>query len=233
MNKNGIPLRAPVVMVKGRNSQFERLQSTVEKAKLKSAILESGEAFFQLLTDHRPSLVLLDLTLDSGDAIDIIRELDHLGIREQMTVVVFGERDEHYVEIAALNAGADDYLVKPVNKRVFAGRLNSWMRKQLLIEASVAGGPSTNGAFNLDRESYSLVVRDKAVSLQRKEFEIISLLASKPRKVFSRKEIKETVWGDPDGARNRTIDVHITNLRAKIGSDFIRTYKGVGYSFDG
>lgn len=232
MKQNGTPLRAPVVMVKGLNSQFERLQPTVEKAKLNSVLVDGSAAFFQMIADYKPSLVLLDLTFKSGDAIDVIKELDHLGIRERMTVVVFGERDEHYVEIAALNAGADDYLVKPVNKRVFAGRLNSWMRKQLLIEA-VHVSPAGGGAFNLDRESYSLVVRDKAVSLQRKEFEIIALLSSKPRKVFSRKEIKQTVWGDPDGARNRTIDVHITNLRAKIGSDFIRTYKGVGYSFDG
>jgi len=232
MKKNGIPLRAPVFMVKGRHSQFDRLQPTVEKAGLKSVLLDNSEAFFKLIADHRPSLVMLDLTLDKGDAIDVIRELDQLDVLERMTVVVFGERDEHYVEIAALNAGADDYLVKPVNKRVFAGRLTSWMRRQLLIEAS-GEAPCTVGTFNLDRESYSLRVSDKAVSLQRKEFEIISLLASKPRKVFSRKEIKETVWGDPEGARNRTIDVHITNLRAKIGSDFIRTYKGVGYSFDG
>jgi two-component system alkaline phosphatase synthesis response regulator PhoP len=146
--------------------------------------------------------------------------------------VVFGEGDENYVEIAALNAGADDFLVKPVNKRVFASRLNAWMRRQ--VRSDIANGVSaSNGAFNLDRDRYSLLVRNVEISLQRKEFEILALLASRPRKVFTRKEIKELVWGDVNKARNRTIDVHITNLRAKIGPDLIRTYKGVGYSFDG
>jgi len=122
--------------------------------------------------------------------------------------------------------------VKPVNKRVFISRLHAWLR---IRSASRGAVNQTNSSEEIimDQERYTLVVKGNEVLLQRKEFEIISLLASKPKKVFSRDEIKELVWGEPShGVRNRTIDVHIRNLRIKIGKEYIRTFKGVGYSFD-
>lgn len=234
MKLNGASHSFKAVMVKGKSSAFPELISVTQKAGIHCTVAEGSEEFLQIITEIRPSFLFLDLIIDSRDAVDLIRETEHLGIRDDMTIAVFGEPGDNYVEVAVLNAGADDYLVKPVNKRVFAGWLNARMRKQARLEAR-RGTDSAEGAlpFELDRDAFSLRVHNKEVSLQRKEFEIIALLSSKPKKVFSRKEIKNAVWGDPEGARNRTIDVHITNLRSKIGPDFIRTYKGVGYSFNG
>lgn len=224
--------KAQVVMFQGRNTQFDKLVKTVESAGLDAQLVKNASALLQIIIDTKPSILMLDLHYDEMDAIDMLQQLQHRGMSNLLTVVVFGDGEEHYVEIAALNAGADDYLIKPVNKRILASRLNAWMRRQSRLDAAL-GKPTRKGSFNLDRERYSLMVSNNEVALQRKEFEIISLLASRPRKVFSRKEIKEIVWGSADKAKNRTIDVHITNLRSKIGPDFIKTYKGVGYSFDG
>lgn len=223
---------APVLMVKGHNSQFENLIKSVEKANLTVEMVSGFQSLFEKLGEFTPSIIMLDMQLEEDkDAIDVLQVLAQRGVSYDITVIVFGDEDQNYVHIAALNAGADDYIVKPMNKRVFGSKLNAWMRRQnkLVQDDSVT---TEMGSFNLDREKYSLIVSNNEITLQRKEFEILSLLASRPRKVFSRKEIKEIVWGDANNARNRTIDVHITNLRAKIGNDYIRTYKGVGYSFN-
>ncbi len=234
MKLNGASHSFNAVLVRGKNSAFPELISVARKSGIHCTMVEGSDEFLEKISEIRPSFLFLDLIIDSRDAVDLIRETEHLGIRDDMTIAVFGEPGDNYVEIAVLNAGADDYLVKPVNKRLFAGRLNAWMRKQARIEA-VRGADRPENAlpFELDRDAFSLKVHNREISLQRKEFEIIALLHSRPKKVFSRKEIKAAVWGDPEGARNRTIDVHITNLRSKIGPDFIRTYKGVGYSFNG
>lgn len=234
MNLNGALRNLTAVMVKGHNSVFADLLKTVQKAGMNCTVAEGSEAGLKMITEVRPSFLFLDLIIDNRDAVDLIRETEHLGIRDDMTIAVFGEPGDNYVEVAVLNAGADDYIVKPVNKRVFAGWLNARMRKQARIEAALGNAPQQSASpFSLDRDAFSLRVHNKDVTLQRKEFEIIALLSSTPKKVFSRREIKTSVWGDPEGARNRTIDVHITNLRSKIGPGFIRTYKGVGYSFNG
>jgi two-component system alkaline phosphatase synthesis response regulator PhoP len=173
----------------------------------------------------------LDLVLDRKDAIDLLKEMEQNAIRRYTSVVILSERKENYVHITALNSGADDFLVKPVNKRVFASRLKSWLRKHASYQG-LADFSKNGREVVLDEEKFVLVVKGNEVNLQRKEFEIISLLASKPKKVFSRDEIKEMVWGDSTHVRNRTIDVHIRNLRIKIGRKYIKTYKGIGYSFD-
>ncbi len=220
-----------VILVEGSNSQFSKMMSVFEKAALSVKLVKHATDFQELLQTGMPSLVLMDLHLNGKDAIDVMLDLQRLDLRGDYMLVVVGEQSENYVEVAALNAGADDYLSKPMNKRIFASKVNAWMRRQAHLDKAM-GRNSANETFNLDRERYSLIVRNQQVHLQRKEFEIISLLASRPRKVFSRKEIKELIWGASSKARNRTIDVHITNLRSKIGPEFIKTYKGVGYSFE-
>ncbi|MGB6036171.1 MAG: response regulator transcription factor, partial [Cryomorphaceae bacterium] len=181
---------------------------------------------------RKPSLVIMDILLNGKDAIDLLKEMEQKSIRRYCSVVVLSDRRENYVEITALNSGAHDFMVKPVNKRVFVSRLRAWLRSHTLSRGAV--NLSENGEdIILDRDRYILAAKGDEFLLQRKEFEIISLLASKPKKVFSRDEIKEMVWGDSNHlVRNRTIDVHIRNLRVKIGRGYIKTFKGVGYSFD-
>jgi len=221
-----------VVCVKGKNSQFPQLLKLIESEGLKVECVDNPEDVIPTIQLRKPALVIMDILLNGKDAIDLLKEMEQNTTRRYCSVVVLSDRRENYVEITALNSGAHDFLVKPVNKRVFVSRLRAWLRTHTLSRGAV--NLSENGEeVILDRDRYILAARGDEFLLQRKEFEIISLLASKPKKVFSRDEIKEMVWGDSNHlVRNRTIDVHIRNLRVKIGRGYIKTFKGVGYSFD-
>jgi two-component system alkaline phosphatase synthesis response regulator PhoP len=220
-----------VLIVSGQNSQFEELIPIMEKFNLDVFRLRYILDVREHLNSGTPNLILTDILIDNKDAIDLISDIHRIREDELASIVVFSERKEHYVEVTALNAGADDFLVKPVNKRVFESRLNAWLR-HLEIRSNRQNKVRGRGDVILDEEKFSAYVKNTEVLLQRKEFEIMSLLISKPKKVFSREEIKESVWVDVQNVRNRTIDVHIRNLRSKIGSKYIKTYKGIGYSYD-
>lgn len=226
-----MPPYTEVLCVRGKNSQFAQLSKVIESEQFQVKCMDDTNEVISTIQTRKPAVVLMDLLLEGKDAIDLLREIDQNGLRRYCSVVVLSDRSENYVEITALNSGADDFLVKPVNKRVFISRLHAWLRSR-----SGAGGAvnlaATKQEVILDQERFMLVVKGREVLLQRKEFEIISLLASKPQKVFSREEIKVLVWGELNQqVRNRTIDVHIRNLRIKIGEGYIKTFKGVGYSF--
>lgn len=220
-----------VLIVSGQNSQFDELIPILEKFRLEVFTVNSSLEAIECLSSGTPSLILTDILIDNKDAIDLISDIHRIREDELCSIVVFSERRENYVEVTALNAGADDFLVKPVNKRVFESRLNAWMR-HLETRSSRQNKVKGRGDVVLDEEKFSAYVKNTEILLQRKEFEIMSLLISKPKKVFSRDEIKESVWVDVQNVRNRTIDVHIRNLRSKIGSKYIKTYKGIGYSYD-
>lgn len=220
-----------VLIVEGVNSQFPELLRSVERLQIPFQVVNSSTEALNLLIKEAPALVLMDLLIDSKDAIDILNEIDAINSNDASTRVVFSERNEHYVEITALNSGADDFILKPVNHRVFASRLNAWLRHHAVRRKGNEGFVQ-RGDILLDDEKFSVFVKHIEVPLQRKEFEIMSLLVSRPKRVFSRDEIKEQVWMNAQNVRSRTIDVHIRNLRGKVGDKYIKTYKGIGYSYD-
>ncbi|MCH2213761.1 MAG: response regulator transcription factor [Flavobacteriales bacterium] len=221
-----------VICVQGRNSQFPELTKLIESESFSYRCIENLNEVLPAIERRKPALVIMDLLLEGKDAIDLLREMELKGLKRYCSVVILSDRSENYVEITALNSGADDFMIKPVKKRVFISRLNAWLRNSSNSRAAFKFSKDGEGII-LDHDRYMLLVQGDEILLQRKEFEIISLLASKPKKVFSRDEIKEMVWGEPNHlVRNRTIDVHIRNLRIKIGRHYIKTYKGIGYSFD-
>ncbi len=220
-----------VLIVEGFNTQFNELQAVITKSGFVSRKANDISTALFYARKYKPVLVLMDLGLNDKDAIDLLKDFDQHGVYNDSFAVVFSERTERYVEIAALNAGAGDFLIKPVNERVFASRLSAWIRRKTFSDTQkVKTEPEIS--FMLDRDRFALILPDGEVPLQRKEFEIVSLLTSRPRKIFTREEIKEYVWGETDKTKDRTIDVHITNIRSKIGEKSIRTHKGLGYSFD-
>ncbi len=218
-----------VLLVKGQNTQFDYLSEVIEDFKLAHHSVDSSWEAVEYCARHSPALVLLDMQVDQRNALDIIQDINNLDPKVQCTQVVFSARKENYVQITALNAGADDFLVKPVNRHVFASRLNAWLRT---FEKQRAQGSNKKVVkMTLDNDRFLAIVKDQEIPLQRKEYEIIALLVTKPKKVFSRKEIKTAVWIDANVVRDRTIDVHIRNLRIKLGPKHIKTYKGIGYSY--
>ncbi|WP_417290451.1 winged helix-turn-helix domain-containing protein, partial [Corallibacter sp.] len=138
-------------------------------------------------------------------------------------------RGEDYSQVAGFDAGADDYITKPIKPKVLVSKVKALLRR--LKDEEVAESKVKIGHLVIDRDEYKITLKDKEIVLPRKEFELLSLLASKPGKVFKREEILDKVWGNEVVVGGRTIDVHIRKLREKIGDKSFKTVKGVGYKF--
>ncbi len=191
---------------------------------------KSREAI-QLATDQQPHLVLVDLLMPELDGIDICIELRQKPDLINTLIVFYTERSEDYSQIAAFNAGADDYIIKPVKMRVLNSRLKALLKRhptnqEKIIKNDVIG-------LTVDRERYLVFKDGEEIILPRKEFELLALLCGSPRKVFTRKEISQLIWGYEFVAKNRTIDVHILKIREKLGDKYVKTIKGVGYCLEG
>lgn len=184
----------------------------------------------RLAKEHTPHLILLELVMPELDGIDICLELRKNVLLANSLIVFCSNRSEDYSQIAAFNAGADDYIIKPVKTRVLITRL-----KALLKRLATVHEPSVmvhEKGLVIDRERYLIFKDGEEIILPRKEFELLALLFTNPRKVFTRKEISEQIWGYEIFAKNRTIDVHIRKLREKLGDQYIKTIKGIGYSLE-
>lgn len=175
-----------------------------------------------------PHLIILDLMMpemDGIEACEIIRKNPDL----KNTIITFlTARGEDYSQVAGFDAGADDYITKPIKPKVLVSKVKALLRrfKEEDVEDTLKVG-----SLIINRDEYKVVSEGKEIILPRKEFELLSLLASKPGKVFKRDEILDTVWGSEVVVGSRTIDVHIRKLREKLGDNSFKTIKGVGYKF--
>ena len=188
----------------------------------------SGELALKVANEVHPDLILLDVMMPGMDGIEvceIIRKTDGF---ESTLICFLTARSEDYSQIAGLDAGADDYVSKPVKPKVLISKINALFRRK-----GVSAGQSDTASKGIviNREKYVVEVDGEAIHLPRKEFELLALLVSKPDSVFERDVILDTVWGSEIVVGDRTIDVHIRKLREKIGSENIQTIKGIGYKF--
>jgi two-component system alkaline phosphatase synthesis response regulator PhoP len=163
------------------------------------------------------------------DGIETCRELRTMPEFKNTLITFLTARDEDYSQIAGFEVGADDYITKPIKPRVFISRIRALLRR---LETSEMGAKLSVGDIEIDRERYLVLKAGKEITLPRKEFELMNLLASNPGRVFKREEILSKVWGNDTIVGDRTIDVHIRKLREKIGDDYFKTIKGIGYKFD-
>jgi len=175
----------------------------------------------------KPHLVFAELLFDNNDGIELI-ELIRERLEYLAVFVIYTDVNDNYSQIAALNAGADDFVVKPLSSRLLLSKIKAYRRR---LGTREANNVKEVRDVRIDGDRYLVYRKDRKIELQKKEFEIISLLSSQPEKVFSREEIKKRIWGEEQDVRNRTIDVHIRKLRSKMGEDLIHTVKGVGYRF--
>jgi two-component system, OmpR family, alkaline phosphatase synthesis response regulator PhoP len=180
---------------------------------------------------HFPHLIVLDVMMPEMDGIEACREIRLIPELSEVIVVFLTARGEDYSQIAGFEAGADDYVTKPVKPRVLTSRVKALLRRYRPNIALVEPEVSLPELF-IDRERYLVIKRGQEIFLPRKEFELLILLTSKPNKVFTREEIFSKVWGDNVFVGDRTIDVHVRKIREKIGIENIRTVKGVGYKYE-
>ena len=176
-----------------------------------------------------PHLILLDIMMPEMDGIEACEKIRKTESLEHVIISFLTARGEDYSQVAGFNAGADDYITKPIKPKLLVSKVQSLLRRLKKTEE-----PDTStiiGDIVINREEYIVLKAGKKIVLPKKEFELFSLLTSKPGKVFKRETILDTVWGNEVVVGGRTIDVHIRKLREKIGDDHFKTIKGVGYKF--
>lgn len=181
---------------------------------------------------ERPQLIILDVMMpemDGMEACENIRKIPEL----QDTIITFlTARSEDYSQVAGFDAGADDYIAKPIKPKVLVSKVQALLRRLKGVEGVSSTTTLTVGNIEINREEYKIIKEGEEIILPRKEFELFYLLATKPGKVFTREEILDKVWGNEVVVGGRTIDVHIRKLREKIGDSFFKTIKGVGYKIE-
>lgn len=191
----------------------------------------SAKNVIKLVETQAPIGIVLDVEMKESDGIELCRELRDLPNMSEAFIVFYTNEAEEYVHIAGLNAGADDYIVRPVRPRIFCSRIRALMKRKQLEEVSAKPAMISNGDVIIDRERYSVLQNGKTIVLPRKEFELLCLFVARPGKVYSRAELYQLVWGDEMEVKGRTIDVHIRKIREKLGEKSIRTIKGIGYKW--
>ena len=190
---------------------------------------KDGQSAINKTEKYHPHLIIMDVMMPNMDGIEacsIIRK----NPKFNDTIIMFlTARGEDYSHVAAYDAGADDYVTKPIKPKVLISKVKGLLRrfkKENALETII-----DIGELRIDRDEYKVYVSGKPLSLPRKEFELLYLLASKPEKVFKREKILQSIWGAEVVVGDRTIDVHMRKLREKIGDKYFKTVKGVGYKF--
>lgn len=192
----------------------------------------SGKEALLKIEQNTPDLAILDIMMPSMDGIELCEKIRSNTNNNDMLIAFLTARSESFTQISALEAGADDYITKPIKPSLFVSKVKSILRRHPKFSSTATNTLLEFGSLTIDPLAYSLTLDGVNVVLAKKEFELLALLASKPEKVFKRLEILHKVWGVDVIVGDRTIDVHIRKLREKIGSKYIRTLKGVGYKFE-
>ena len=191
---------------------------------------ENGLEAVELAKKHKPQLIILDVMMPKMDGIEACERIRELPELSETVITFLTARGEDYSQVAGFDAGADDYISKPITPKVLISKVKSLLRRFKQSE-NTADSIVKIGDLVIYKEEYKITLKGKEITLPRKEFELLSLLATKPGKVFKRDEILDRVWGHEVVVGGRTIDVHIRKLREKIGDKSFKTVKGVGYKF--
>jgi two-component system alkaline phosphatase synthesis response regulator PhoP len=191
----------------------------------------NGKEAINIAKKEKPHLIILDVMMPDMDGIETCREIREVDGLKNVMITFLTARNEDYSQIAGFDVGADDYINKPIKPRVLLSRISALLRRHTNSDSDIVDKMNVGG-LRIDREKYIVVKDNVELNLPKKEFELLVLLASKPGKVFRRDVILDTVWGDDVVVGDRTIDVHIRKLREKLGEQYIKTIKGIGYKFE-
>ena len=178
----------------------------------------------------KPHLIILDVMMPEMDGIETCEQIRKIPDLSDTIITFLTARGEDYSQVAGFEAGADDYITKPIKPKVLISKVKALLRR-LKDSESTDDNIFKIGDLIINRDEYKVISKGEELILPRKEFELLSLLASKPGKVFKREDILDKVWGNEVVVGGRTIDVHIRKLREKIGDKLFKTVKGVGYKF--
>jgi len=208
---------------------LEILQFNLEAEGYIVKTAKNGIEAIELSKSFLPELVILDVMMPGKTGMQACEEMRTIPTLANVLIVFLTALSDDISEVKGLEAGADDFISKPIRPKVIISKINSLFRR---IQDSASRKNQSYNELFIDREEYKVKYKERDITLARKEFELLSLLASKPGKVFLRNDILLKIWGNEVIVGDRTIDVHIRKIRQKIGVDCITTVKGVGYKFE-
>ncbi|AMM51436.1 ArsR family transcriptional regulator [Rufibacter sp. DG15C] len=208
----------------------ELLQYNLEKEGYEVAQAGNGKEALEVARTFKPDIILLDVMMPVMDGITACRQFRDNPKFKDTRILFLTARSEEFSEVAAFDAGADDFIVKPIKPRALISRLAAFVRRD--NQQAEVSPVIEIGDLRIDRTSFNVQRGDQKITLPKKEFELLAFLAATPNKVFSRDELLNNVWGNDVFVIARTVDVHIRKVREKIGEDQIKTIKGVGYKFN-
>ena len=218
-----------ILLVEDDPDILELLEYNLAKENYILEKANDGMEALEIAKSFKPNLIIMDVMMPKMDGIETSRKIKSLPEFKQTMILFLTARGEEYTEVAAFDAGAHDYIIKPIKPRALVSRINALFKRDVSNDAKneiteIAG-------LVINRTNYSASYKGRLLVLPKKEFELLLFLASNPNKVFSRDELLENVWGNDVYVVERTIDVHIRKLREKIPETYIKTLKGVGYMF--
>ena len=223
--------KSKILIVDDEQDFIEFLQFNFQAEEFDVETASNGKSAVEVALKSKPDVILMDIMMPVMDGILACQEIrQHAGAYDPL-ICLLSARGEDYSQLAGFQVGADDYLVKPVSPKVLVARIKAQLKRK--------NGSGNMGTRNNDQEDdltinreYYMVIKDnKEIQLPHKEFEILSLMAARPNRLFSRDEIFNHIWGVDTDVSQRTMDVHIRKIRSKIGDNYIKTVKGVGYKF--
>lgn len=218
-----------MLVVDDEEAILELLKYNLEKEGYEVKTAQDGMKGVEVAKNFKPDLILLDIMMPRQDGVETCRQLREIPALAATFIIFLTARSEEYSEVAAFDVGADDYITKPIKPRALMSRITAYFRRDNKKKAVT--NQINVGDLVIDRTSYTLQLNGRELALPKKEFELLYFLAQNPNKVFDREELLQNIWGSDVYVLARTVDVHIRKVREKIGDDYIKTIKGVGYKF--
>ena len=223
-------MNSTILVVDDELDILEFVGYNLRKEGYKVLTANNGLAAIEIAQEKTPDLVILDVMMPDMDGIETCERMRAIPKLTNTIITFLTARSEDYSQIAGLEAGADDYITKPIRPKVLLSRVKALLRRRVVSDD--ISNIIELGDIIIDKEKHTVLYKNLQVELAKKEFKLLELLTSKPGKVFTRQEILENVWGLDVVVGDRTIDVHIRKLREKINDQYIKTVKGVGYKFE-
>jgi two-component system alkaline phosphatase synthesis response regulator PhoP len=218
-----------ILCVDDERDILDLLVFNLEKEDFEVYTASNGKEAVEVAKKTIPDLIIMDVMMPEMDGMEACRVIRETPGLKNTLITFLTARNEDYSQIAGFEAGADDYIAKPIRPRLLISKIRAMMRRNITSEISeqVSLGP-----IQIDKEKYLVIKEGESIQLPKKEFELLLLLSSAPGRVFTRENILNTIWGNDVIVGDRTIDVHIRKLREKLGDDLFKTIKGVGYKFE-
>jgi two-component system alkaline phosphatase synthesis response regulator PhoP len=219
-----------ILIVDDEKDILEFLKYNFEKEGYAVYTAENGIEGKSLAFKNKPDLIILDIMMPGLDGVELCKDLRESPDFTDTLIVFLTARGEDYSQIAGFEVGADDYITKPVKPRVLLARVKALLKRKGKVKAEQNVIDLSNLIIDLNKRD--VIIAGNSIHLPKIEFDILVLLVSYPGKIFTREEIYAKIWGNEVFVSDRTLDVHIRKLREKIGTDYIKTIKGVGYGFN-